>query len=113
MRLAHVLGASRLAASVLPLSTAYALCGAFGWERGVSYSRKQAPVFDGLYTVLIALAAAFVLAPGLPLIPVIVATQTLNGLWLPVVRLANDQVIMRGHTTGTSSMCSRTAPRRC
>jgi Mn2+/Fe2+ NRAMP family transporter len=64
MRLAHVLGASRLAASVLPLSTAYALCGAFGWERGVSYSWKQAPVL------------------------------------VFVARLANDQVIMRGHTNG-------------
>jgi Mn2+/Fe2+ NRAMP family transporter len=100
-----LLGASLLAASVLPLSTAYAVCGAFGWERGVSYSWRQAPVFNGLYTALIALAAAFVLLPRLPLIPVIVATQTLNGLLLPVVlvfvvRLANDQVIMRGHTNG-------------
>ena len=100
-----LLGASMLAASVLPLSTAYAICGAFGWERGVSYSWKQAPVFNGLYTALIALAAAFVLVPGLPLIPVIVATQTLNGLLLPVVlvfvgRLANDGALMGRHTNG-------------
>jgi NRAMP (natural resistance-associated macrophage protein)-like metal ion transporter len=98
-------GASMLAASVLPLSTAYAVCGAFGWERGVSYGWKQAPVFNGLYTALIALGAAFVLVPGLPLIPVIVATQTLNGLLLPVVlifvvRLANDGAIMGRHTNG-------------
>jgi Mn2+/Fe2+ NRAMP family transporter len=98
-------GASMLAASVLPLSTAYAICGAFGWERGVSYSWSEAPVFNGLYTALIVLAGAFVLVPGLPLIQVILATQTLNGVLLPVVlifvvRLANDQRIMREHTNG-------------
>jgi Mn2+/Fe2+ NRAMP family transporter len=98
-------GASMLSASVLPLSTAYAICGAFGWERGVSYTWKRAPVFNGLYTALIALAAAFVLVPELPLIPVILATQTLNGLLLPVVlvfvvRLANDATLMGTHTNG-------------
>jgi NRAMP (natural resistance-associated macrophage protein)-like metal ion transporter len=98
-------GASMLAASVLPLSTAYAICGAFGWERGVSYSWSEAPVFNGLYTALIVLAAVFVLVPGLPLIQVILATQTLNGVLLPVVlifvvRLANDREIMQGHTNG-------------
>jgi NRAMP (natural resistance-associated macrophage protein)-like metal ion transporter len=96
-------GASMLAASVLPLSTAYAVCGAFGWERGVSRSWSEAPIFNGLYTALIALAAAFVLIPGLPLIQVIVATQFLNGLLLPIVLifvllLVNDPDIMGEHT---------------
>jgi NRAMP (natural resistance-associated macrophage protein)-like metal ion transporter len=96
-------GASMLAASVLPLSTAYAVCGAFGWERGVSRSWSEAPIFNGLYTALIALAAAFVLIPGLPLIQVIVATQFLNGLLLPIVllfvlRLVNNPDIMGEHT---------------
>jgi NRAMP (natural resistance-associated macrophage protein)-like metal ion transporter len=96
-------GASMLAASVLPLSTAYAVCGAFGWERGVSRSWSEAPIFNGLYTVLIAVAAAFVLLPGLPLFQVIVATQFLNGLLLPVVlifvlRLVNDRELMGEHT---------------
>jgi len=98
-------GASTLAACVLPLSTAYAICGAFGWERGVSYSWSEAPVFNGLYTVLIAIAAVFVLLPGLPLIQVILATQTLNGILLPVVliflvRLANDHDVLGEHTNG-------------
>ena len=98
-------GASMLAASVLPLSTAYAVCGAFGWERGVSSSWSQAPIFNGLYTALIAMGAAFVLIPGLPLIQVIVATQFLNGLLLPIVlifvlRLVNNSDIMGEHTNG-------------
>jgi len=98
-------GASMLAASVLPLSTAYAVCGAFGWERRVSASWSQAPIFNGLYTALIALAALFVLLPGLPLIQVILATQTLNGVLLPVVllfvlRLANTRRLMGEQVNG-------------
>jgi NRAMP (natural resistance-associated macrophage protein)-like metal ion transporter len=98
-------GASMLAASVLPLSTAYAVCGAFGWERGISRSWSQAPIFNGLYTALIAIGAAFVLIPGLPLIQVIVATQLLNGVLLPIVlvfvlRLVNDRDVMGNYTNG-------------
>jgi len=97
-------GASMLAASVLPLSTAYAICGAFGWERGVSFGWSEAPIFNGIYTLLIAIAAAFVLIPRLPLIQVIVATQFLNGLLLPIVlifvlRLVNDVDLMGKYTT--------------
>jgi NRAMP (natural resistance-associated macrophage protein)-like metal ion transporter len=96
-------GASMLAASVLPLSTAYAVCGAFGWERGVSRSWSEAPIFNGIYTALIAIAAAFVVLPGLPLFQVIVATQFLNGLLLPIVlifvlRLVNDRDLMGKYT---------------
>jgi Mn2+/Fe2+ NRAMP family transporter len=96
-------GASMLAASVLPLSTAYAVCGAFGWERGVSRSWSEAPIFNGLYTALIGIGAAFVLIPGLPLIQVIVATQFLNGVLLPVVlifvlKLVNDRELMGEYT---------------
>jgi Mn2+/Fe2+ NRAMP family transporter len=99
-------GASMLAASVLPLSTAYAVCGAFGWERGVSRAWSEAPIFNTLYTALIAFSAAFVLIPGLPLIQVIVATQFLNGLLLPIVlifvlRLVNDRDLMGKYTNGT------------
>jgi Mn2+/Fe2+ NRAMP family transporter len=98
-------GASMLAASVLPLSTSYAVCGAFGWERGVSYSWGQAPIFNGLYTGLIVLGALFVLIPGLPLIQVILATQTLNGLLLPVVliflvQLANNRDVLGDYVNG-------------
>jgi Mn2+/Fe2+ NRAMP family transporter len=92
-----------LAASVLPLSTAYAVCGAFGWERGVSRSWSEAPIFNTLYTALIVIGAAFVLIPGLPLIQVIVATQFLNGVLLPVVlifvlKLVNDRELMGEYT---------------
>jgi Mn2+/Fe2+ NRAMP family transporter len=98
-------GASMLAASVLPLSTAYAICGAFGWERTISRPWHEAPIFNGLYTVLIVLAALFVLVPGLPLIQVILATQTLNGVLLPIIlvfvtRLASDSTLLGERANG-------------
>jgi len=94
-----LLGASLLAASVLPLSTTYAVCEAFGWERGIDNRRQEAPVFYGLYTGLVMLSAAVVLLPGVPLFPLMWLSQALNAVLLPVLlvlmlRLANDRHLM-------------------
>ena len=94
-----LLGASMLAAFVLPLSTAYAVCEAFGFEHGISKSLKEAPVFFGLYTVLIVLGAAIVLWPGLSLYHVMLTTQVVNGVLLPpilifMVLIASKKSIM-------------------
>jgi Mn2+/Fe2+ NRAMP family transporter len=102
---AGLFAASMLAASVLPLSTSYAICGAFGWERTISRPWSEAPIFNSLYTGLIVLAALFVLIPGLPLIAVIVATQTLNGILLPIIlvfvtRLASDTGLLGKYANG-------------
>lgn len=96
-------GASVLAATVMPLTTSYAVCESFGWESGVSRRFGEAPVFMGLYTGLIVVGALVVLVPGLPLIGVILASQFLNGLLLPIIlvfmlRLVNNPRIMGGHT---------------
>ncbi len=93
-------GASLLAASVLPLATTYAVCEAFGWERGINRSAKEAPVFYGLYTLLITLSAFFVLIPGVPLFPLMWLSQVLNAVLLPIVvlfmlSLANDVSMMK------------------
>ncbi|MCB8818782.1 Nramp family divalent metal transporter [Desulfosporosinus shakirovi] len=94
-----LLGASMLAAFVLPLSTAYAVCEAFGFEHGISKSHKEAPVFFSLYTVLIVLGAAIVLWPGLSLYHVMLTTQVVNGVLLPpilifMVLIASKKSIM-------------------
>ncbi|HWJ02410.1 MAG TPA: Nramp family divalent metal transporter [Verrucomicrobiae bacterium] len=94
-----LLGASMLAAFVLPLSTAYAICEAFGFEHGISKSYKDAPVFFGLYTVLIVVGAAIVLWPGLSLYHVMLSTQVVNGILLPpilifMVLIASKKSIM-------------------
>ena len=96
---AGLLGASLLAASVLPLSTTYAICEAFGWERGLNQRSKEAPIFYGLYILIIVISVLVVLVPGIPLFPIMWASQALNALLLPVLlvlalKLANNTRIM-------------------
>jgi Mn2+/Fe2+ NRAMP family transporter len=97
-----LLGASLLAAGVLPLATTYMMSEALGFERGVSRSWGEAPIFMGLFTGLVALGAVLALIPGLPLIQVLVGVYVLNGLLLPIelfaiLRLVNDHELMGQH----------------
>jgi Mn2+/Fe2+ NRAMP family transporter len=100
-----LLGASLLAAGVLPLATTYMMSEALGFERGVSRSWSEAPVFMGTFTGLIVLGAGVALVPGLPLIQVLVGVYVLNGLLLPIelfamLRLINDRELMGVHVNG-------------
>lgn len=100
-----LLGASLLAASVLPLATTYAVCEAFGWERGTNNRPQEAPVFYGLYTGLVVLSAAVVLLPSVPLFLLMWLSQALNAILLPVLlvlmlRLANDARLMGVYRNG-------------
>lgn len=83
-----LLGASLLAAGVLPLATTYMLSESLGFERGVSRSWQEAPAFMGIFTVLIVIGAAVSLIPGLPLIDVLVGVYVLNGVLLPIALIA-------------------------
>lgn len=96
---AGLLGASLLAASVLPLSTAYAVCEAFGWERGLDQRPREARIFYGLYAGIIVLSVVVVLIPGIPLFPLMWLSQSMNAILLPVLlilvlKLVNDRRIM-------------------
>ena len=93
------------AASILPLSTSYTICEAFGWESSVNKKFSEAPQFYGIYCFIVLLSGLFILMPNLPLIPIMFISQVLNGLVLPVVlifmiRLVNDRKIMKDHTNG-------------
>ena len=96
---AGILGASLLAVSVLPLSTTYAFCEAFGFERGLNRSFKEAPVFYTIYAGIIGISVLIVLIPGIPLFPIMWLSQTLNAVLLPVLlvlvlKLANNDQLM-------------------
>ncbi len=98
-------GACMLAGAVLPLTTAYSLCEAFGFEKGISRRFREAPVFMGIFTGLIVLGAGVALIPGLPIIPVLIAIQVVNGVLSPIVlvsalRLSNDPEVMGNHRNG-------------
>jgi Mn2+/Fe2+ NRAMP family transporter len=100
-----LLNASVFAAAILPLSTAYTVCEAFGWESSISRSLKEAPVFFGIYTVFIVLGAAVILLPIRSLVQVMMISQTLNGLLLPIIlvvmlRLINDRRQMGSMVNG-------------
>jgi Mn2+/Fe2+ NRAMP family transporter len=97
-----LLNASVFAAAILPLSTAYTVCEAFGFESSVSRQWKQAPIFFWIYTAMIFLGAVFVLLPLKSLVQVMMFSQTLNGLLLPFIlivmlKLVNDKRQMGAH----------------
>ncbi len=77
--------AGLLGLGTVPLSSAYFACEAFGWERGLHWRWREAPVFYGLLAFSIASAALFTLLPGLPLIEVMFLAQVVNGLLLPII----------------------------
>src|SRR5512137_264751 len=94
-----LLNASVFSAAILPLSTAYVVCEAFGWEAGVDKSFREAPIFFGTYTALITLGAAVILLPIQSLVKTMMASQTLNGMLLPIIlivmlRLINEKRLM-------------------
>ena len=82
---AGLFNASIFAACILPLSTAYSVCEGLGFEAGVSKRMKDAPVFYGLYTLLIVVGAGVILIPKFPLVQMILLSQVLNGILLPFV----------------------------
>lgn len=81
-------GASMLAMGVLPLATAYSLSEALGFEKGISRSFREAPIFLGIFTALILIGAIVALIPNIPQIKLLVLTQTVNGILLPVILTA-------------------------
>jgi NRAMP (natural resistance-associated macrophage protein)-like metal ion transporter len=82
---AGLFNASLFAASILPISTAYAVCEGLGFESGLDKKFHEAPVFYWLYTLLIVGGAAVLLIPRLPLVEVSVLSQVANGMLLPFV----------------------------
>jgi Mn2+/Fe2+ NRAMP family transporter len=84
---AGLFNASLFAASVLPLSTAYTVCEGMGFESGLDKRFNEAPAFYWLYTMLIVAGAGVVLWPHFPLVKVIILSQVLNGVLLPVVMI--------------------------
>src|SRR2546430_1449820 len=100
-----VVSPCRLSGGVVPLSTAYTITEAFGWERGVGQRFGEAPAFFGIFTGLIVVAALAVLIPGVPLVSMILLSQEINGLILAVILvymmvLVNDRRIMGRYVNG-------------
>src|SRR5438477_6282104 len=100
---AGLFNASLFAASILPISTAYAVCEGLGLESGLDKRFEEAPAFYWLYTLLIVAGAGVLLIPRFPLFHVMVVSQVINGILLPFVLvfmllLANDRELMDRYT---------------
>jgi Mn2+/Fe2+ NRAMP family transporter len=99
---AGLFNASLFAASILPISTSYAVCEGLGFESGLDKKFHEAPVFYWLYTALIVAGAGVLLVPRFPLIQIMVLSQVVNGVVLPFVLifmllLTNDRELMGDH----------------
>lgn len=102
---AGLVAASFLAACVLPLTTAFVICEAFGLEASLDCTWKEAPAFKGIFTGVIIVSAVFILLPDLNLMTIMLVTQFINGLILPVLLvfmalIAADKRIMGKHVSG-------------
>jgi len=96
---AGLFNASLFAASILPISTSYAVCEGLGLESGLDKKFHEAPAFYWLYTLLIIAGAGVLLIPNLPLTHILVLSQVVNGVVLPfvlffMVLLTNDRELM-------------------
>ena len=103
-----LIGASFLAACVLPLTTAFVICEAFGWEAGVDFSWKEAPIFKGILTFVLVFSALLVLIPEVNLMSIMLFSQFVCGLILPILLvfmalISSDKRIMGKYVSGRIS----------
>ena len=94
-----LLGAAVLAAAILPLSTAYSVCDLTGSPAALDSSFSEARLFYLTHVAVTVVAASLVLLPRVPLVPLLVSTQTLNAVLLvPLLvvlhRLSRDRETM-------------------
>jgi len=95
--------ASFFAAAILPLAASYYICEGMGWESGVDKNFKEAPHFFSIFTLMIVIGAAITLIPNINLFSILVYSQIIDGLLIPIVilfiiKLCNDPDIMGEYT---------------
>lgn len=100
-----LIGASLLAASILPLSTAYSVCEYAGVEAALDDPYREARTFYLTYGVIIMIGTVLVLTPDAPLVTILVGTQVLNAvllipLLIAMVGLGRDRDLMGEYATG-------------
>jgi Mn2+/Fe2+ NRAMP family transporter len=79
-----LLGASLLAAAILPIATSYVISESLGYEKGVGRRREEAPVFVNIITAMIMISTFVAIIPGVPVISLLVGVQVVNGVLLPI-----------------------------
>jgi NRAMP (natural resistance-associated macrophage protein)-like metal ion transporter len=100
-----LIGASLLAASILPLSTAYSVCEYAGVEAALDDPYQEARTFYLTYGVITMIGTVLVLTPDAPLVAILVGSQVLNAvllipLLIAMVGLGRDRDLMGEFATG-------------
>ena len=100
-----LLGASLLAAAILPVTAAYVIAETFGFEKGISRTPREAPVFVGVVTALVVVCALVAMIPGIPVFRLLVGVQAVNGVLLPITlffvwRLSANAELMGRYRNG-------------
>jgi NRAMP (natural resistance-associated macrophage protein)-like metal ion transporter len=98
-----ILNAGIFTATVLPLSTSYIVCEAFGFEAAIDRKFEEAPVFFTLFAAGLVIGAVVVLIPHIPLLQMVLFAQVLQGVLLPaelvlMLIVINRKQIMGEHT---------------
>lgn len=92
--------ASVFAATILPITAAFYICEAFGFEAGIDKKLKEAPQFYTLYTAILIIGAGIILIPGAPLISITLWSQRINGIMLPIVLISMIKIINKEEVMG-------------
>jgi NRAMP (natural resistance-associated macrophage protein)-like metal ion transporter len=95
-----ILNAGLFTAAVLPLSTSYLVCEAFGFEAALDRGFREAPVFFSLFAAGLLIGAGLVLIPGIPLLTLGIASQLVQGLLLPLELVLMLVIINRARVMG-------------
>ena len=100
-----LIGAALLAASILPLSTAYSISDIAGRPAALDDSFREAPLFYASFGAVTVIGAGLVLIPGISLVPILVGTQVINAvLLLPLLAymsgIARDRKLMGEYAAG-------------
>jgi NRAMP (natural resistance-associated macrophage protein)-like metal ion transporter len=86
-------GAGLFGAFILPVATAFYVCEAFGWESGLNKKLAEAKHFYVIIGAITALSVGMILLPGLPLVWVMLVSQVVNGVVLPIILVAIVKII--------------------
>ena len=103
-----LLGASLLAAAIVPVATAYSIAEGMGAPASLDLDAKHFQFFYAAFILLTVAAVSVVSIPGLPLIPLIYSSQVVNAVLLPLhvialLLIAQNHQIMGSSVIGIKS----------
>ena len=104
-----IIGAALLAASILPLSTAYSVSDLTGSPAALDDKFRDAPLFYMTFAALTIVAGGLIMIPGISLITILISSQVLNAiLLLPLLAymygIARDKKLMGEYVAGKRSL---------